>query len=122
MLFGSWNTLEWEFDPAGTLKYFVNGVLAYTDSNLNQSNTSFGPVTQVDNVMFQAFNFHTAYDPGNPFGNPDSGFLNPASGYDYSALWSNTPTGAVPLPGTLALVALGLLTLASAGGRRRSEA
>jgi hypothetical protein len=123
VLFDSWNTLEWEFDSsAGTLKYFVNGALAYTDINLAQANTTFGPVTRAENVMFQAFNFHTAYDPGNPFGNqPVAGFANAASGYNYSALWSNTRAGTVPIPGTVALVALGLLLLGASGIARRQK-
>lgn len=122
--FDAWNTLEFEFDPTVlTLKYFVNGALAYTDNNLNQTNTSFGPVTQIDNVMMQAFNFHSAYDPGNAFGNVNAGFANPTGAYNYSALWSNTPTSAVSAPGSLvlAIAALGI-ALAIRGRRDISRA
>ena len=119
--FNAWNTLTFEFNPlAGTVKYFVNGVLQYTDSALTQANSSFGPVQQIENVMLQAFNFNNAYDVGNVFGNaPGQLQANPAAGYDYTALWSNTlDATAVPEPGTIVLVGLALIGAARTARRR----
>jgi hypothetical protein len=118
--YDAWNTLAFEFDPAAqTVKYFVNGVLQYTDSNLAQSNTSFGPVMQIDNVMLQAFNFAEAYDPGNTYGNAASSFANPSGGYAYRAHWSATQ--AIPEPGTVAQLLAGLGLLATVAARRRAQ-
>lgn len=118
--FDAWNTLTFEFDSAAqTVKYSVNGVLQYTDSVLTQFDDTFGPVEQLENVMFQAFNFNDAYDNGNSFGNaPGQLQANPTAGYNYTALWSNTPSVAVPEPGTIALVSLALICAAGVARRR----
>lgn len=44
------------------VEYRIGGQLVYTASDLAQSDTSFGPVTQVNDVILQAYNYGYAYD------------------------------------------------------------
>lgn len=102
--YGAWNTLEMSFNSGTDLfSYYVNGILAGTVGGTDGS-------TGVANVMYQAYNFN---DPS-----VDAALNNPA----FTADWSNTPGGnVVPEPGTMSLVATGLVGMAGASIRRRKK-
>ncbi len=44
------------------VEYSVGGQLAYTAGDLTQSDTGFGPVTQLNNIIVQAYNYGYTYD------------------------------------------------------------
>ncbi len=44
------------------VEYRVGGQLAYTAGDLTQSDTGFGPVTQLNNIIVQAYNYGYTYD------------------------------------------------------------
>jgi len=45
-----------------TFEFRIGDKLVYTQTNLTQGDTTFGPVTNVNNVMVQAYNFGYTYD------------------------------------------------------------
>jgi hypothetical protein len=86
--YGAWNDLVMQFTGTG-YNYFINGV--------NVLNTPAGPgTTSFSRVLMQALNFDGDTYYTDAVANP------------YTAHWANSP---VPEPGSLALVAPGLLAL-----------
>lgn len=102
VLYDSWNTLSILFTGT-SYEYRVNEVLVFTDTTVNGS-TAFSA------LIMQAYNFN---------GDPSIVGAVTATGMgSYSAYWSNTTSGDVPEPGTLAFCAAGLaLILVSRRGR-----
>lgn len=45
-----------------TIEYRIGDTLVYTMSDITPSDTSYGPPTQIGNVMAQAYNYGNAYD------------------------------------------------------------
>lgn len=97
--YDAWTALAIEFTGT-SFDYFVNGSLVYSDMTVNGS-TGFSA------AIMQAYNFA---DPA--LGSPTT--------VPYTAHWSNTVAAQVPEPGSLALLAAGLLALG--GVRRRASA
>ncbi len=100
-------------------QFYIGDTLVYTQSDLEQGDTSFGPVTNLANVMVQSYNY----------------------GYDYQAQWSQVATArgtcanaralfapvttvATPVPaigpGGLAVMMLALAFAGALSARRRA--
>jgi hypothetical protein len=100
--YGAWNHLEMEFTGTA-FEYYVNGTLAYKDTDIMGS-------VAFSEVLLQAYNFGSAYGLDTANGQQLASALN------YDAYWaSNTPE-----PRTCALWGGGLLVL-MAGLRRRGR-
>ena len=98
--FDAWTDLDIIF-TGSAYEYKVNGNVVYTDSTVSGA-TGFGA------TIMQAYNF-CGGDPNVPN----------ATCADYTAHWANTQEATVPEPGTIALVALGMICLLGARPRRR---
>lgn len=97
-LFDSWMSLAIDFTGTSYV-YSVNGAAVYTDNTI-------GTTKQFSSVLMQAYNF----------GDPSIADRNLV---DYTAHWSNTAAAAVPEPGILVLMAIGLAGFGAS--RRRSS-
>lgn len=96
----SWMSLAIDFDGASYV-YSIDGTVVYTD-------TSIHGTTQFSSVLMQAYNFN---DPS----------IAGAVPVDYTAHWANTAeAAAVPEPGDLALMMIGLAGFAAARRSRRN--
>ncbi len=97
--YGQW--MDFSIAFTGTsMDYLINGTSVYSDTTIGGN--------QFTAVIMQAYNFA---DPA----------IQGAVPADYTANWSNVPSGStVPEPGSLALAALALAGLAAAGKRRKA--
>jgi hypothetical protein len=89
--YNDWTSFKIQF-TGSAFEFLLNGNLVYTDNTINGT-TGFRA------TIMQAYNF------GDAIANPG------AVANDYTAYWSNTASHAVPIPGSFALLGLGLVGL-----------
>ena len=59
--YNQWNDLctVW---TGGDIRHYVNGALVYTQTDISQADTSFGPLNKFTRMIVQAYNFGSSYD------------------------------------------------------------